>query len=145
MSYVKAIFGDVIGEDISLVEGKVGFTEKDHQFKELEARGICKLFKTLEEAENFKFKSSQQLFNESYKNLNPAEGEEPGPALIDFSKGQPAIIDGIPANYIIEKEEVKKEDPEKDKNKNNGNTANTETTKVTAPTAPSTPGDADKK
>lgn len=142
MSYVKALFGDVIGEDVSVAEGKIGFTEKDYQFKELETRGICKLFPTLEEAENFKFKTSQQLFAESYKNLNPAEGDEAGVSLIDFAKGQPAIIDGVPANYIIEKETkeepTKKEEPIKTK-------VETNVKSDQAPTTTTTPGDSDKK
>lgn len=100
MSYVKAIFGNVISEDVSLTEGQIGFTEKDHHFKDLVKRGIVKLFPTLEEAEAFEFISSRELFNQSYKSLNPEEGTNPEPSKIDWEKGEPVKIDGVPANYV---------------------------------------------
>ena len=102
MSYVKALYGSIIGSDVSLEEGAIGFTEKDHQLKDLEKAGKLKLFATLEEAEAFKYIPSSELFLKSYKTLNPPEGETPPPSLIDFVKGGPIVTDGIPSNYIIE-------------------------------------------
>lgn len=102
MSYVKALYGSIIGSDVSLEEGAIGFTEKDHQLKDLEKAGKLKLFATLEEAEAFKYIPSSELFMKSYKSLNPPEGENPPASLIDFVKGGPIVTDGIPSNYIIE-------------------------------------------
>lgn len=102
MSFVKALFGSVIGEDLSLEEGKIGFTKFDHQFKELEKRGIAKLFATYEEAEAFLFKTSKQLFMESYKSLNPPEGETAPPSSIDWANSQPIKVNGVPANHITQ-------------------------------------------
>ena len=105
MSYVKSLYGNIVGENLNLKEGQVGFTDYDHHFKELEKRGIVKLFATYEEADAFKFVSSIELFNKSYKTLNPPEGEVPPPSLVDFANGGPIVTDGVPSNYI--KEEVK--------------------------------------
>jgi hypothetical protein len=109
MSFVKALYGDIVGEDVSLAEGKSGFTKFDHQFAELVKLGKAKLFETFEEAEAYIFKTSAQLFNESYKSLNPPEGETVAPSSIDWVKGGPVVTDGVPSNIIPQpvKEEVK--------------------------------------
>ena len=102
MSYVKALYGNVVGEDLNLKEGQIGYTERDFVMKDLEKRGILKLFPTFEEADAFKFVPSSVLFNQSYKTLNPPEGEDVPASKIDWTTGDPVLVDGIPANYIAE-------------------------------------------
>jgi hypothetical protein len=110
MSYVKALFGHITGEGLSLKEGQIGFIEdsKKHILNDLVKRGLVIVKDSHEEAEAFKFISRQELFNKSYKSLNPPDGEDAPVSLIDWSNSQPTIIKGVPSNYIIE-EEPKKE------------------------------------
>jgi hypothetical protein len=119
MSFVKALYGTIVTSDFTLPEGKVGFTETDHLYSEMERDGKVKLFKTKEEADKYEYKSSMQLFHESFKTLNPPEGETAQPSSLDFEKSAPVIIDGKPSNEIVKKdEEVVKKDEKGEKNKN---------------------------
>lgn len=106
MSFVKALYGTIVTSDFTLPEGKVGFTETDRLYSELEKDGKVKLFKTQEEADGYEFKSSMQLFHESFKTLNAPEGEVAQPSSLDFEKSKPVIVDGKPSNEIV-KPEVK--------------------------------------
>ena len=111
MSFVKALYGNIIGPDLSLKEGEIGHTESDHHLRQLEKRGLLVIKDTYEEAEAFKFIPRQELFAKSYKALNPPEGEDAAVSLIDWENSQPTIINGVPSNYIIEskpEKEVKK-------------------------------------
>ena len=109
MSYVKSLFGTVTTADFTLAEGKVGRTDYPELYKEMEARGIVKVFNTKDEADVFKFKPSLQLFNESYQSLNPPvdkNGEPiqvPVPTL-NFATSEPFVIDGVPTNYLPQDE-----------------------------------------
>jgi hypothetical protein len=105
MPFVKSLFGTLTTADFTLKEGSVGFTENPGAYRDMEARGLAKVFKTQEEADAFKFRSSHELFQESYLSLNPPEDKDGNPiqvppATLDFANSQPVIIDGIPANYI---------------------------------------------
>lgn len=107
MSYVKALYGHVIGDGLSLSEGQIGYVENDFSVRELEKRGIVKIFATAEEADAFKFKSSQELFMESYQSLNPPLDKNGNPvsvsaSTIDWDKSAPLVTDGVPSNYIVE-------------------------------------------
>ena len=107
MPFVKSLFGTLTTADFTLKEGSVGFTENPGSYRDMEARGLCKVFKTQEEANAFQFRPSHDLFEESYLSLNPPEDKDgnpiqvPAPTL-DFANSQPMIIDGVPANYIKE-------------------------------------------
>lgn len=112
MSFVKVLFGSIVTQDFTLSEGKVGFTESDHLYSEMEAKGIVKLFSTKAEAEAYVYKSSMELFHESYKSLNPPEGEVVLAPTLDFEKCAPVVTDGVPANIIEQpKVEVPVETP----------------------------------
>jgi hypothetical protein len=105
VSYVKSLFGTITSADFVLPEGKVGRTDYPELYKEMEARGLVKVFNTKDEADAYKFKPSLELFNESYLSLNPPvdkNGEPiqvPAPT-IDFAKSEPLVIDGVPTNYL---------------------------------------------
>lgn len=106
MSFVKALYGTIVSSDFTIAEGKVGFTESDHLYSEMETKGLVKLFPNKAEAEAYEFKSSMELFHESFKSLNPPEGEAiPAPTL-DFKESTPVVTDGKPSN-IISKPEAK--------------------------------------
>ena len=107
--YVKSLFGRIIGTDFSLNEGEIGETTNKNKYRGMEQKGLLIIRDTYEEAKAFKFKSSVQLFHESYPSLNPAPGVIPGPCTIDFANSCPLIINGIPSNYIIEQVEVTKQ------------------------------------
>lgn len=107
MPFIKSLFGTLVTPDFTLKEGAVGFTENPGSYRDMEARGLCKIFKTQEEAAAFQFRSSHSLFKESYLSLNPPEDEhgnvmEVPPPTLDFANSQPMIIDGVPANYVKE-------------------------------------------
>ena len=102
MSFVKVLYGTMVTSDFTLGEGKVGFTESDYLYQELEAKGICKLFPSKAEAEAYKFKSSMELFHESFKSLNPPEGEAVPAPTLDFEKCAPVVTDGVPSNIIAQ-------------------------------------------
>jgi hypothetical protein len=140
MSFVKALYGGVIGENLSLKEGQIGYTDFDWHFKELEKRGTVKLFATYEEADAYQYIPSSELFNKSYKTLNPPEGEVVPPSLINWETGDPTIIDGQfsnqPSAPVAVTEEAKTPEVK---------TPKVETAKAPA-TDPLTPAvDADKK
>lgn len=111
--YVKSLFGRIIGTDFSLNEGEIGETTNKNKYRGMEQKGLLIIRDTYEEAKAFKFKSSVQLFHESYPSLNPAPGVIPGPCTIDFANSCPLIINGIPSNYIIEPEAPKTVEPAK--------------------------------
>ena len=106
--YVKSLFGRIIGTDFSLNEGEIGETTNKNKYRGMEQKGLLIIRDTYEEAKAFKFKSSVQLFHESYPSLNPAPGVIPGPCTIDFANSCPLIINGVPSNYIIEQVEATK-------------------------------------
>lgn len=118
MSFVKALYGTIVTSDFTLPEGKVGFTETDRLYSELEKDGKVKLFKTQEEADGYEFKSSMQLFHESFKTLNPSEGEVTQPSSLDFEKSKPVIVDGKLSNEVVKKDEIVKKDEKDEKGKN---------------------------
>ena len=119
MSYVKALYGHIVGEGLSLKEGQIGHIEDDrkHILNDLVKRGLVIVKDTYDEADAFKYIPSRDLFNKSYKSLNPPEGEDAPVSLIDWEKSQPTIVRGIPSNYIVADEvpkEVKKETVKKE-------------------------------
>jgi len=100
MSFVKVLYGSIVTADFTLGEGKIGFTESDHLYSEMETKGIVKLFATKAEAETYQFKTSMELFHESYKSLNPPEGETAPTPTVDFKESTPVVVEGKPSNII---------------------------------------------
>jgi hypothetical protein len=111
VSFVKALFGTVTTADFTLQEGKVGRTDYPELYKEMEARGIVKVFNTKDEADAFKFKPSLELFNESYLSLNPPLDKNGDPIqfptpTLNFATSEPFIVNGVPTNYLPQEELV---------------------------------------
>jgi hypothetical protein len=114
MSFVKVLFGTLVTSDFTLGEDKVGFTESDHLYSELVEQGKVKLFATKKEAEEYQFKSSMELFHESFKSLNPPEGMTVPAPTLDFKASLPIINEeGVPSN-IIPQSTVEKSVPTED-------------------------------
>jgi hypothetical protein len=116
MSFIKALYGTMVCDEFTIMEGGIGETQKPHNFTTLQEKGIVKIFDTYEEAVAFKYKSSSVLFAESFQSLNPPEGVTAKPSQIDFPNLQPVVVDGVPANHLSEApkpEPVKVEAPKK--------------------------------
>lgn len=116
--YIKAICGTVIHKEFSLDEGR--YTEIDESLVDRvmrlwEKEGIVKIFKTADEAEDFKFKGITTLAAESLASLNPEilydrRGNEIGvaktdPPTFDFAAHRPIVK----VEEVVVKETVKEE------------------------------------
>jgi hypothetical protein len=105
--FKKLTAGTITGVDFKVDEGKVGFTESPDVLEDAEANGHVKFFDTRETAIAFKdYLSSTDLFMRSYKTLNPGVDDNGNlnvvpDSLLDFSTGNPVLINGVPANLAV--------------------------------------------